>query len=140
MDLNQYRLVHSELVEHYQFIEFHLEGIYAAFRGEGFCDGLRQVEKHSIRKLMQEIRDLEKTRSRSVLTEAQWQELEQVNQRRNFWCHECYIDMVFDRHTGGPKYERDVRKLLDDRACASRIRDQLFEKKIILMHGTSPQP
>lgn len=132
MELKDFRLMHSELVEHYQFIEFHLEGICAVLYGGSLYDGMKQVEKHSISRLIQEVRRLEKGRRASILTEDEWQELEQVNARRNFWCHECYVDLVFDFKTGGLKNISDLRMMLDDRNRASRLRDLLYERKIEL--------
>lgn len=130
MDLRDFRLMHSELVEHYQFIEFHLEGIYAALCGDGFCEGLSQVEAHSISRLMKAIRKLEEDRGAPVLTESQWQELAQVNARRNFWCHECYVNLSFDVKTGGLRNISDLRQLVEDRNRASGLRDLLYEKKM----------
>lgn len=132
MDLKEFRLLHSELVEHYQFIEFHLEGICAVLYGGSIYDGMKQVEKHSISRLIQEVRRLEKGRNVPILTEAEWEEVEQVNQRRNFWCHQCYVDMVFDLHTGGPKRKTDIDRFHSDLARASRLRDLLYERKMDL--------
>ena len=41
MDLKEFRIAHSTLIEHYQFIEAHLEGIYAAVSDQPFLDGIR---------------------------------------------------------------------------------------------------
>ena len=43
MTLEKFRVNHSRLVEHYQFIEHNLEGIYAAVCGEYFYGGLLNV-------------------------------------------------------------------------------------------------
>ena len=40
MDLIEFRIAHSTLMEHYQFIERELEGIYAALSRKSFCMGL----------------------------------------------------------------------------------------------------
>ena len=45
MVLKEFRINHSTLIEHYQFIEAHLEGIYAALSGKSFADGIREIEK-----------------------------------------------------------------------------------------------
>ncbi len=44
MDLQQFRIAHSTLMEHYQFIERELEGIYAALSGKSLYIGLKDVE------------------------------------------------------------------------------------------------
>ena len=36
MNLSEFRTAHSVVMEHYQFIEMHLEGIYAALSGRSF--------------------------------------------------------------------------------------------------------
>lgn len=37
MTLDKFRVLHSTLVEHYQFVELHLEGIYAAVFRKSFA-------------------------------------------------------------------------------------------------------
>lgn len=44
MNLNEFRITHSTVMEHYQFIERELEGIYAALSGKRFYAGLIDVE------------------------------------------------------------------------------------------------
>lgn len=130
MDIHDFRLMHSELIEQYQFIEFHLEGIYACLCREGFFPGLEQVERDNIGKLMKRIKQLEEECSVSVFTESEWQELEYMAERRNFWCHACYVNMVFDARTGGPKRDTDIKALLRDRNDAVRIRERLYHIKL----------
>ena len=70
MDLKEFRILHSELIEHYQFIEYHLECIYAAFQeGESFVDNLKIVDKDSILNLVERILLLQKKTKRIVLSE-----------------------------------------------------------------------
>ncbi len=52
MNLNEFRITHSTVMEHYQFIERELEGIYAALSGKRFYAGLIDVEKFSINKII----------------------------------------------------------------------------------------
>lgn len=51
MNLEEFRIAHSTLMEHYQFVERELEGIYAALSGKPFYFGLMDVEKFGISKL-----------------------------------------------------------------------------------------
>ena len=133
MLLNEFRVLHSTLIEHYQFIEAHLEGIYAAISGKSFADGIREVEKDSLGGVVREIKELEREKKIQVFTGEEYTQLRQIIEQRNFWCHCCYFEMPFDRQTGGPAKVRDVQILFEDLRTAERWRDQLFEKKLSLM-------
>ena len=133
MDLNEFRIAHSILMEHYQFIEMHLEGIYAALTGRSFYAGLKEVERYSINKIITMIQEQEKIHNKKVISNSEYEDLKYIYQRRNFWTHDCYTGMVFDRKTEGPKKETDIRQMIQDTIAAEQMRDPLFEKKIKLM-------
>ena len=48
MVLKTFRITHSMLVEHYQYIEAHLEAIYAAVSDEPYWNALEEIEKDSL--------------------------------------------------------------------------------------------
>lgn len=133
MDLKEFRILHSTLIEHYQFIEAHLEGIYAAVSDKPFLVGLQEVEKDSLGGVVREIKELERGKKTQIFTEDEYQQLRKIIERRNFWCHCCYFEMAFDRQTGGPAKVRDVQTLFADMKTAEDWREQLFQKKIQLL-------
>ena len=133
MNLSEFRTAHSIVMEHYQFIEMHLEGIYAALSGRSFYEGLKEVERYNISRIIIMIQEQEKRHNKRVISDLEYEELKSIYQRRNFWTHNCYTDMVFDRKTGGPKKETDIRQLYQDTRDAEQMRDLLFEKKRKLM-------
>ncbi len=67
MVLNEFRILHSTLIEHYQFIEAHLEGIYAAVSDKPFVIGLQEVEKDSLSGVVREIKELEREKKSKSL-------------------------------------------------------------------------
>ena len=133
MVLNEFRILHSTLIEHYQFVEAHLEGIYAAVSEKPFAIGIQEVEKDSLGGVVREIKDLEREKKIKIFTEDEYNQLRVIIERRNFWCHCCYFEMAFDRKTGGPAKVRDVQKLFEDLKTAEQWREQLFQKKIDLL-------
>ena len=133
MVLKEFRITHSTLIEHYQFIEAHLEGIYAAISEKSFSDGIKEVEKDSLGGVVREIRELERDKKIRVFTEEEYAQLRQIIERRNFWCHCCYFEMAFDLQTGGPARVRDVQILFEDMKTAEQWREQLFQKKLDLL-------
>ena len=60
MNLSEFRTAHSTVMEHYQFIEMHLEGIYAALNGRSFYEGLKEVERYNISRIIIMIQEQEK--------------------------------------------------------------------------------
>ena len=133
MVLNEFRILHSTLIEHYQFIEAHLEGIYAAVSEKPFAIGIQEVEKDSLGGVVREIKDLEREKKIKIFTEDEYNHLRGIIERRNFWCHCCYFEMVFDRETGGPAKVRDVQALFDDMKTAEVWRERLLQKKRSLL-------
>ena len=133
MDLKEFRITHSTLIEHYQFIEAHLEGIYAAVSDKNFADGIKDVEKDSLSGIIREIREIEQEKNINIFTEEECQQLREIINRRNFWCHSCYFELSFDRKTGGLAKVRDVKKLIEDIRDAEYWREALFEKKIEML-------
>lgn len=134
MVLKEFRIHHSTLIEHYQFIEAHLDGIYAAISGKPFLDGIKEVEKDSLSGVVREIREIEKAKRITVFTADEHKQLRGIIERRNFWCHCCYFEMSFDLQTGGPAKVRDVQQLFEDLRTAEDWRERLFNKKIELLH------
>lgn len=70
MDLQEFRIKHSELIEHYQFVESHLENLYAALNWQRpYSDGMQAVEKDTIIRLVNRIRDWQKEKNKCVLSD-----------------------------------------------------------------------
>ena len=130
MVLKEFRIAHSTLIEHYQFIEAHLEGIYAAILDKPFRDGIKEIERDSLSGVVRELRELEQEKKITILTDEEYKQLRQIIDRRNFWCHCCYFELAFDLKTGAPARVRDVQVLLEDLKTAEQWRERLFKKKL----------
>ena len=101
MTLEEYRIRHSTLIEQYQWIEFDLEGLFAFISGEPFHEAIQEIEKDSIGGVVREIQQIEKQRNIVVFTDSEYEELDQIRQRRNFWSHVCYTE-PYDKRWGVP--------------------------------------
>ncbi|MBO5774066.1 MAG: hypothetical protein J6R44_04455 [Clostridia bacterium] len=125
MTLEQFRQMHSILIEHYQFIEMHLEGIYAFVCGREFLSGLEEVEKSNMGKISFEIKRIEKERGIEIIPTNLDKRIDEAIRRRNYWCHNCYTDMIF-KTNGDPKKESDVNAMIADYQEARELREILF--------------
>ena len=102
MTLEEYRIRHSMLIEQYQWIEFDLEGLCAAISDEPFSEAIREIERDSIGGVVREIRRIEKEKNMTIFSEDEYQELDMLRERRNFWSHACYTE-AYDKNTGVPR-------------------------------------
>ncbi|MBR2787930.1 MAG: hypothetical protein IKD94_02080 [Erysipelotrichaceae bacterium] len=131
MTLDEFRILHSTVIEHYQFIESHLEETYAALSGKPFLDGLADVEKHNISRLIKDLKTVQSSKGMIVFTDDEFERINRICERRNFWVHNCYYDLVFntEKKGAGPKYESDIKQLKTDIHDAESLRNELFIKK-----------
>ena len=131
MTLEKYRIIHSTLIEQYQWIEFDLEGLYAAIADEPFSKALRGIEKDSIGGVVREIKKIEKEKNITVFTADEYQELDLLRERRNFWSHVCYTE-AYDKITGVPQNETmlltDLKKAETFLDHLRKIKDEQMEK------------
>ena len=134
MDRDEFLKRHSELIEHYQYIEFELEGILSAIDEEKtFLEGMEEVEKDNISRLINKILAKQKLIHKTVLSIDECDQLKQICIRRNYWCHDCFIKMTFDYRTEAPTNKREVDELIKDTMEAEQMRSHLHEKKLVLM-------
>ena len=127
MKLEEFRIKHSILIEHYQFIEQHLKGIYAAVSGNDFFSALEDVELSNVRKLVVEIQKAEKHNNIAVIPVEVYNRIEESRLRRNYWCHLCYFDMAF-KLNGDPKHEKNINVLKKDLREAEELREILLRR------------
>lgn len=129
MTLEEYRIKHSMLIEQYQWIEFDLESLYAAISEQPFCEALREIEKDSIGGVVREIKKIEREKNIVVFSQDEYQELDRLRERRNFWSHVCYTE-AYDKNTGAP---RNASMLLTDLKKAESVLERLRQIKEIHM-------
>ncbi len=101
MDINEYRILHSKIIEQYQFIEFHLEGLFALIQnnGDDFEELAKRVENDAMGELIRKVRFLVKEKSLSnVITKNDFYNLEKIRDDRNYYCHENFLNNITDNY------------------------------------------
>lgn len=129
MTLEEYRMKHSMLIEQYQWIEFDLEGLCAALSEAPFRKALQEIERDSIGGVLREIKKIEDQQNITVFSETEYEELDQIRERRNYWCHVCYTE-AYDKNTGAP---RNANMLSTDLRKAETVLEWLRQIKEIHM-------
>ena len=106
MELNEYRILHSEIIEQYQLIEFHLEGLFALMQGQGnnFKELAHRVENDAMGELIRKVRFLVKEfKYQDIITKNDFSILDQVRDDRNYYCHENFLENRADNYKSDRK-------------------------------------
>ena len=101
MTLDEYRILHSKIIEQYQFIEFHLEGLFALMQGQGnnFEELARRVENDAMGELIRKVRFLVKEyKYQNIITKQDFNDLDKIRDDRNYYCHENFLSNITDNY------------------------------------------
>lgn len=118
MELNEYRILHSQIIEQYQYIEFHLEGLFALMQGQGenFEELARRVENDAMGELIRKVRFLTKERKyTNIITKQDFSDLERIRDDRNFYCHENFLNNLSSNYRSNRKttISQDLKLVCD---------------------------
>lgn len=106
MELDEYRILHSKIIEQYQLIEFHLEGLFALMQNDGdnFLELARRVENDAMGELIRKVRFLVKEKNfKEVVTKEDFSNLERIRDDRNYYCHENFLNNISKNYTSNRK-------------------------------------
>lgn len=95
MNRDTFKLIHSELIQQVQSIEFNLRRTYAAMCEGNFEDNFRRLEKSNLGKIARELEDLDYSDDCPELSEDDYDLIDEIREIRNYWCHQCYIDFMY---------------------------------------------
>ena len=95
MDRNQFKLIHSELIQQVQCVENNLKIIYAAMCKGNFTNNLKSVEKMNLGKIARELEELDNSDDMPEFSEEEYNTIDEIREIRNYWCHQCYLDFVY---------------------------------------------
>ena len=110
----EFRFTHSELIEYYQYIEMRLKGICAALladKEKNWIQRLGNYERDPLGMLINKLKEIQKDNDFGYLSESDFDCLDKIRERRNYWCHQCFTG--FDHVTfsqGKTANERILKK------------------------------
>lgn len=128
--LREFRILHSELIENYQYIEHELEGIYAELSKDDFIEAIGEVLNDTVGKLLKKISDLQNDRHIYILSDELIERIREATKNRNFWCHSCYIDLPVRSDYEDEVLDEVFAPVKADLKEASEIRQILFKLKM----------
>ena len=95
MTENEFKLVHSDLIQQVQCIENDLRIIYAAMKTGEFEDNFDDLERANLGTIIKKLKELDYSDGPPDLAEEHYDVIDNIREIRNYWCHQCYLDFVY---------------------------------------------
>lgn len=95
MDRDTFKLIHSELIQQVQCIEYNLRRTYAAMCEGDFEQNFESLEKSNLGKIARKLEELDYSDDCPELSEEDYEFIDDIREIRNYWCHQCYLDFVY---------------------------------------------
>ena len=144
MTENEFRIIHSKLIEYYQSIEFHLKGICADYHqdeGKDWFQCLQEYKSDPFGSLIKEIERIQKSLKYPQLTKEDIKELNSIREERNYWVHRCFgiEDNVTFSSKGELKSQRHAVRIKQALNDASTWNEKLTETGRKIRGGRTPK-
>jgi len=104
MTEQQFKILHSEIMENFQCIEFDLKRIYAGMSSEEFDEEMDMLENSNMGNTLRQLKRLDHSDGDPWLSEDDYKQLDQIREMRNYWCHQCYLDFDYE----GSQWKREM--------------------------------
>lgn len=95
MTRDDFKILHSELIMYCQCIEFDLKRIYSGMSEANFDDTMDMLENSNLGRTLKKLKTLDFSDGTLDLSESLYEDLNEVREIRNYWCHQCYIDFIY---------------------------------------------
>ena len=119
---------HSEIVLFAQIIENDLKWIYAYMcigDPQENYDGLIE-SKITFGQIVHELCDLERAAKKRFLSEEDYFFLQHMAQKRNYWCHRCALDFVYQPNfLESEEYEKVCHELFKDHERFTEVNENV---------------
>lgn len=94
-EVQRFRLMHSEIIEFFQCIEFDMKRIYSGMSADSFDDCMEYLDGNNWGVIMYKLKKLDNSDNDPFFTEEEYELLDEIREKRNFWCHQCYLEFVY---------------------------------------------
>lgn len=136
MTRDQFKLIHSELIQQVQCIEYNLKVIYAAMRKGNFQSNFQSLSKANLGKIARELEDLDYSDDCPELSEDDYDTIDEIRNIRNYWCHQCYLDFVYiqDNRQREQEFQRIAQRLHFDENRTYALSQKTEKMRIAILN------
>ncbi len=111
--VERFQKLHSEIIEYFQCIEYDMKRIYSAMDSDDFDDNMDWLANDNWGVVLGKLKKLDNSDGDPLLTEEEYNLLDEIREIRNYWCHQCYVDWVYidEKNKREKRLERLTRQL-----------------------------
>lgn len=126
IDFNQFKNYHSEIIMFCQCIEYDLKIIYSYMCEGNQQENFKKLEKTTLGTLVKMLKELDNSDGELFISNDDYNFLKQMAEKRNYWCHRCFIDFIYNKNFANSKdYKKVCNKLQRDHGRLKRVSDSV---------------
>lgn len=135
MTRDTFKIIHSELIQQVQCIEYDLKVIYAAMKKGSFQSNMESMSKANLGKIVRELETLDYSDDFPELSKRDYEVIDEIRDIRNYWCHQCYIDFSYiaDEYQRERKFQDIARRLHYDENRTHDLLQKIEEMKLCIL-------
>ena len=115
MDIEEFKQLHSETIYYCQRIEHDLKWIYSYMRKGNQYENFEMLGKTTLGALVKKLKELDNSDNDPFISNDDYNFLKQMAEKRNCWCHQCFIDFIYENNfIVSPEYQKVCNKLIRD--------------------------
>ena len=115
MNINTFKILHSETIKFCQIIEGDLKWIYSLMHTGNVGENHSKLEKKTLGQVVSMLKELDELSGEQFISDDDYNFLKQMTAKRNYWCHVCYRDFMYEEDPlTSPAYKKVCDKLQRD--------------------------
>ena len=95
MNFQEFKILHSETIGYFQLIEGDLKWIYSLMQHGDMGDDEVRLDQWSLGFVIKELKELDYSAGTPFISKDDYNFLNQMREKRNYWCHQAYIDFMY---------------------------------------------
>lgn len=131
MNIDEFRIKHSDVIRFCQIIEGDLKWIYALMLKGNPGGNYGKVENFTLGQIVSQLKKLDKSAGEQYLSDSDYDYLKEVTEKRNYWCHFCYREFIYvDNWINSGEYVKVCKDLQGDWEKLSGVYKSVESAKI----------
>lgn len=131
MNINDFKMLHSETIMYYQLIERDLKLIYSYMCKGDIGEHFSNIENKTLGQMVKMLKDLDNSDGKPLISSSDYNFLSQISENRNLWAHNCFTDFIYIKNWENSKeYKRLCDKLVKDHDRVSKASNILEKIRI----------
>lgn len=114
MTYREFQILHSETIGCFQLVENDLKLIYSLMHIGNVNKNFDSLEKKNLGFIIKELKKLDYSDEKPFISKDAYNFLNQMKERRNYWCHQAYIDFMY---TNNFEFSSEFRKVCSKLQC-----------------------